>query len=125
MSGLIETVDLQRLSLAQRLREAREYVGMSQEAVAQALSISRPAISNLENGSRKIEAIELNTLAHLYGCTVDFLLTGSESQDIIDTGVQFLARATKGLSKRDIDEVTRFAEFLRVSSKAQNGKTNE
>ena len=47
--------DGQRLDLARRLREAREYVGLSQEEVAFALLVSRPAISNIEAGTRKVE----------------------------------------------------------------------
>ncbi|HNA28319.1 MAG TPA: helix-turn-helix transcriptional regulator, partial [Nitrospira sp.] len=62
--------DEQRLSLAQRLRESREYVGLSQEDVATALGISRPAVTKIEAGTRKVEAVELDKLSHLYGQNV-------------------------------------------------------
>ena len=48
-----------RLAMATRLREAREYLGFSQDEVAVSLGVSRPAITNIEAGSRKVEAIEL------------------------------------------------------------------
>lgn len=107
----------QRLLLAQRLREAREYVGLSQEDVAAALSISRPAVTNLEAGTRKVEAVELDKLSQLYGQSVQYLLTGESSTS--DARVAFLARATHGLSEQDLEELGRFAEFLRSSGKSK------
>ncbi|MFG6439761.1 helix-turn-helix domain-containing protein [Roseateles sp. LKC17W] len=109
--------DADRVRLGRRLKEARDYVGLSQEEVAFALSISRPAVGNIESGSRKVEAFELNKLSELYGRTVDYLLTGDAPAE--DTRVAFLARATKGLSDSDLDELARFAAFLKNSPKAK------
>ncbi|VVD26532.1 helix-turn-helix domain-containing protein [Paraburkholderia dioscoreae] len=106
-----------RLQLGRRLKEAREYVGLSQEEVAFALSVSRPAVGHIESGTRKVEALELNKLSELYGRTVDYLLTGNAPSG--DTRVAFLARATKGMSDSDMDELARFAAFLRNSPKAK------
>lgn len=105
------------MQLGRRLREAREYVGLSQEEVAFALSVSRPAIGHIESGTRKVEAFELNKLSELYGRTVDYLLTGAAPAD--DTRVAFLARATKGMSDSDMDELARFAAFLKNSPKSK------
>ncbi len=111
----------QRAAMTQRLREAREYVGLSQEEVAQALGLSRPAISNIELGNRRIEAIELDKLATLYRQSVPFLLTGEEPVGIAPTPqVAFLARALQGLSKKDVEEVARFATFLKRSSDSKS-----
>ena len=113
----IDEVDSQRMQLARRLREAREYVGMSQEEVAFALAISRPAVGNIEAGIRKVEAIELDKLSALYGRTVNFFLAGEVQSD--NTRVAFLARATKGLSEQDLDELARFATFLKNAPKSK------
>ena len=64
----------QRLLVAQRLREAREYLGLSQEEVATAMNLSRPAITNIESGVRKVEALELDRFAQLYGRDVNHFL---------------------------------------------------
>jgi transcriptional regulator with XRE-family HTH domain len=109
--------DAQRLALAQRLREAREYVGLSQDEVAGALGISRPAVTNIESGTRKVEAIELERLSALYGRSVEALLTGEAPAK--DDRVAFLARATQGLSDKDMDELGRFAAFLRSAPKSK------
>lgn len=110
-----EEGDADRVRLGRRLKEARDYVGLSQEEVAFALSISRPAVGNIESGSRKVEAFELSKLSDLYGRTVEYLLTGNAPPE--DTRVAFLARATKGLSDSDLDELARFAAFLKNSPK--------
>ena len=106
-----------RMQLARRLREAREYVGLSQEEVAFALAISRPAVGNIEAGIRKVEAIELDKLSALYGRTVGYFLAGEVQPD--DKRVAFLARATKGLSEQDMDELARFATFLKNAPKSK------
>lgn len=106
-----------RVLLGRRLREAREYVGLSQEEVAFSLSVSRPAVGYIESGSRKVEAFELSKLSELYGRTVDYLLTGSAPVE--DTRVAFLARATQGMSESDMDELARFAAFLKNSPKSK------
>ena len=103
----------QREEMATRLKDAREYLGLSQDDVATALGISRPAVTNIESGNRKVEAIELDRLSKLYGRPVNFFLTG-ETEEAPEK-VAFYARTFKGLSEKDFDEVVRFAEFLRAS----------
>lgn len=44
-----------RETLGDRLRIAREYVGLKQEEVARHLSIPRSALSNIEAGTRKVD----------------------------------------------------------------------
>src|SRR5258707_13816348 len=55
-----------RRRLADRLREARKYLGLKQEEVANYLKIPRTALTDIENGQRRVEAIELTRLAKLY-----------------------------------------------------------
>jgi transcriptional regulator with XRE-family HTH domain len=112
----------QRSEMAARLREAREYLGMSQDEVATALKLSRPAITNIESGARKVEAVELEQLSNLYGRPVNFFLTGK--MPVEDPRVAFAARALRGLTPRDLQEVARFADYLRTASrnKAAKGK---
>jgi transcriptional regulator with XRE-family HTH domain len=105
--------DQDRLRLAERLRDAREYVGLSQDEVAHALGLSRPAVTNIESGNRKVEAMELSKLAKLYRKSAEYLMSGREPMHSAPTQLAFLARAVHGLSQQDIDEVARFAEFLK------------
>lgn len=115
-------VAAQRAAVAQRLREAREYVGLSQAEVAQAMNLARPAIANIEAGNRKVEAVELEQLASLYGQSVTYLLSGDDPLASTPDQVNFLARAVKGLSPKDLDEVARFATFLKRSADVKSRK---
>jgi transcriptional regulator with XRE-family HTH domain len=105
-----------------RLREAREYLGYSQEEAAQALGVSRPAITNMESGQRNVQALELGKLARLYGRSVSYLMTGEDEPSESDAKVAFAARALQGLTSSDLDEVLRFAGYLRNSSKTISRK---
>ena len=62
--GLQKEID--RQDLARRLKEAREYLELSQDEVAGALKVPRSAISLIETGQRRVEALELQRLAEIY-----------------------------------------------------------
>jgi len=115
LSTRSENAPDKRQQLALRLRQAREYVGLSQDDVAVSLGVSRPAVTHIESGTRRVEAVELETLSQLYGRSVQFLLGGVSEEDT--PKVAFLARATQGLTDRDLEELARFATFLKSSAK--------
>lgn len=100
-----------RAALADRLREAREYVGFSQDEVAKKLNIPRSAVSLIESGHRRVEALELRALARLYQRSVGSL-TGEEPAPELPEDVAHLARAAAKLTETDRRELRRFAEFL-------------
>ena len=103
-----------RKGLAERLREAREYLGFSQEEVANFLGIARSALSNIETGQRRVEALELKKLASLYKRPVSFFTGGDESEELALTeDVAHLAKKAAELTPEDRAELGRFADFLR------------
>ena len=109
-----------RKGLAERLREAREYLGFSQEEVASFLGIARSALSNIENGQRKVDALELKKLAGLYKLTVGhFTGEAEEGEPQFTADVAHLARKAAELSPGDRQELSRFADFLRARSQQQ------
>jgi len=71
-----------RGSLAEKLREHRVRCKMTQEFVADALGVSRQAVSKWENGSADPSTSNLLTLADLYGISPEALLrnVGSDSR---------------------------------------------
>lgn len=97
--------------LGERIREEREYRGLSQEEVARYLGVPRSAVSLIESGTRRVSAEELSRLAKLYQTTMESL-TGQSSEASEPESVRLLARATAELSPTDRDEVLRFAQFL-------------
>lgn len=61
-----------------RLARLRRAQNITQEALAEQLDISRQAVSKWESDLAYPETDKLLHLARLYGCTVDYLLTGEE-----------------------------------------------
>jgi transcriptional regulator with XRE-family HTH domain len=98
--------------LATRLREVREYLGLSQQYVADKTGIARSAVSDIERGMRKVDSLELRKLARLYMYPVGYFLGEEE----VDEEVRALARAVTDLTENDRAEVVRFAQFLRYSA---------
>jgi transcriptional regulator with XRE-family HTH domain len=122
MSGEItlpsnETAARQRLG--ERLREARKYLGLNQEDVAAYLKIPRTALGDIENGQRRVEAIELTQLAKLYKQPVGYFIGEDAAASALPAKILFLARQAAELSDQDKEEVSRFVEYLRARAQAE------
>lgn len=61
-------------ALAERLRTAREACGLTQEAAAAQLGVSRPTLAQIEAANRKVTGLELVRLARLYGRAITDLV---------------------------------------------------
>ncbi len=78
--------------LSDSLRNARESRGLSQRAVAEEIGVPRTAITQIENGNRKVSTLELSKLAHLYRHTIQDLLnvdTAQESENVFAAVVRY------------------------------------
>src|SRR5215469_18103871 len=103
---------VERLRLAELLRQSREYLALSQEEVAKAVGIPRAAISLVESGQRRVDALELKKFAAVLHRPVTYF-TGEEPKEVgLPAEVEHLARAAANLSAKDREELARFAEFL-------------
>jgi len=107
------------VALGTRLRSAREYLALSQHDVTVSTGIPRSAISDIERGQRKVDSLELRKLAKLYRRPVSALLAEELDGDASTDGgdLSALARAVRGLTGEDQEELVRFAEFLRFQSR--------
>lgn len=110
----------ERAGIAARLKEAREYLGLSQQEVATALNLPRTAITMMEGGQRRVDSIELKALAKLYQRSVAYF-TGEEQPEL-SSEVEMLAKQVAKLSEQDRDELLRFSEFLmqRAQTRSQD-----
>jgi transcriptional regulator with XRE-family HTH domain len=106
-----------RKVLGDRLREAREYLGFSQEEVATYLGVPRTALSLIETGSRKVDALELKKLANLYKRPVAYFTGEGAEEEAYGEEVAHLARKARDLTPEDRAELGRFADFLRAKAK--------
>ena len=68
-------------SLGEALKARRTQRGFTQEYVAEALGVSRQAVSKWENGSSEPSTANLMALAKLYGLSVDELLHRAETDE--------------------------------------------
>jgi len=112
----------ERADIAARLKEAREYLGLSQQEVALTLSIPRTAITMIESGQRRVDSVELKTLAKLYQRPISYF-TG-EAELPLAADVALLAKQVSKLSEQDRSELLRFSEFLMQRSQSKDRDDN-
>ena len=63
------------MKLAEKILELRKRHGLSQEALAELLGVSRQAISKWENGDATPEIFKIRLIAQTFGVTSDWLLS--------------------------------------------------
>lgn len=104
--------------LGARLKEVREYLGLSQQQVAQVTGIARSAISEIEHGRRKVDSLELRKFSKLYKYPVSALLGEQPGGDdgSLDA-ISALARAVGDLTEQDMTELLRYAQFLKFNGR--------
>ena len=68
-------------SVGERIRGRRAELGWTQDQLAQRAGISKSFLSDLENGKRSVGANNLLDIARALGVSLDFLMTGTASQD--------------------------------------------
>jgi transcriptional regulator with XRE-family HTH domain len=119
--ALPQEKEVDRQLLGTRLKEGREYLELSQDEVARILDIPRTAVSLMETGQRKVEAIELKKLAEIYQRPIGYFTGESEIIHApVPEAVQHLARAAAKLSDRDREELLQFARFLQARQPARS-----
>ncbi|CAI3805416.1 helix-turn-helix domain-containing protein [Rheinheimera sp. MM224] len=104
-----------RLVIGAKLKEAREYLDISQEVVAKHIGINRTALSLIENGQRKLDTVELMALAKLYQRPIAYFTAENFSVEPNPNAAVF-ARKIEQLSDNDRKELEKFAEFLSMKS---------
>jgi transcriptional regulator with XRE-family HTH domain len=110
-----------RKTLGERLRDAREYLGFSQEDISTYLGVPRSALSMMETGQRKVDAFELKKLAELYKRPLEYFTGDTSVASSFSSDTKHLARKISELSPDDLEELSRFADFLRA--RKQKGGT--
>jgi y4mF family transcriptional regulator len=73
--------ELRMASVGERIRGRRAELGWTQDQLAQKAGISKSFLSDLENGKRSVGANNLLDIARALGVSLDFLMTGTASQD--------------------------------------------
>ncbi len=106
--------DSQKKIIADRLRMAREYAGLSQTQIAKLLDLHRPTISEIEAGRRNVSAEELAAFAQIYDVSVEWLLREEDSpQDKTLNRLELAARELSKLKPEDLDQLISLLQTLR------------
>ena len=103
--------------IAERVREAREYLELSPVELAGMLGIEAEEYAGIEAGDTPVTAGVLAEIARCLGRSLDYF-TGSVAPGVADDRTAFLARAAETLSDRDMGELQRFATYLRTRSES-------
>lgn len=70
--------------LGQRIRQAREAIGLSQRDFSEAVSKDQTAISEYETGKRKVPAVELSLFAQVLQVPVAYFYEGELQPNDLD-----------------------------------------
>lgn len=88
-------VDL--VEIGKRIQMRRKQQGMTQEQLADKMDVSIQMVSNLERGNKAIRIENLIKLSQILNISTDYILTGKETTDDMQT----LAEQMANLSQRD------------------------
>jgi transcriptional regulator with XRE-family HTH domain len=116
-------------NLGKRIKEFRDILGMNQETLAEMLGVSRPTISQIENGDRKVCAEELSRLARIFNISVENLLN-REKEALVVIKEDASRYKTKSAIRIDVPQknLDKFREVLlyilnKVGAKPNIGET--
>ena len=106
MSG--QSLEEHRRLVGRRIREAREFAGLTQEQAARLLKLHRPTISEIEAGRRKVSTQELLKFSEAYDAAPAYLLgqTG-EAIEIGNPKIRMAARELEKLPPEALDGLLR------------------
>ena len=76
-------MDIFYKKLSKKIKAIRERLGFSQETLAKELGINRVAISQIENGDRKISAEEIAKLSKIFNMPTDILLDLDKDIEVV------------------------------------------
>jgi transcriptional regulator with XRE-family HTH domain len=101
------------MSMADRLRQAREAAGLSQGQVAKKLEMHRPTISEIEAGRRKVSAEEVGQFAEIYGVALKWIISGPTENEPNDVRVLVAARELSKMSEADLERLMKTLQMIR------------
>lgn len=108
-------MQIDKTTLAMRLKKARNHANLTQDDVAGALALPRTAVVQIESGNRAISTLELAKLAPLYSRTIGSFFDETESDTEEDAMVAlFRAAQVDGNDAPWRAEVSRYLEICRA-----------
>lgn len=109
--GVVYMKELNYKKIGERLRKLRKYMGLTQEQVAEIVSLGRDAILRIEKGDRKIDLQELMNFSKLYNISMDEL---TAEEYIVSSNDIAFARGFNELSEKDKKEIISLIEYKNI-----------
>lgn len=103
--------------IAERITEAREYLELSVEELAEMAGAEAVDMASIEAGTVPVSAALLTEIARVLGRGIEFFTADVPVQKAAER-TEFLARAAETLSDKDMGELQRFATYLRSRSES-------
>jgi transcriptional regulator with XRE-family HTH domain len=106
------------MSLAEKVKQRREKLGMNQKQLADTSGITQATISRIESGQvKELKSEALKRLAAALRVTVDFLVDRTDSltpKEVVesDPNADYIFRGYEKLSAKGREQVKHFVHFL-------------
>ena len=98
-------------TMGQRVADARGRAGLTQADLAQAVSLDRSALAKIENGSRRVSALELARIADAVGERIEWFVTQTPRAILSHRNVREPGSASPSID-RAMEQVARNVEFV-------------
>ncbi|MGB9803636.1 helix-turn-helix domain-containing protein [Desulfofundulus sp.] len=116
-------------SIGRRIQMAREEAGLSQEQLAAKIGCSQSALSNYEQGKRRLYLAQLEKIAEVLHKPIDYFLQPVEEKDAgrntaytdVDTDIQAVLDALRKLSPASRKLVVDFILWMKEREEKHNG----
>ena len=96
------------MTIGQRIKERRVNIGLTQEALAEALYIQKTTVSAYENDKVDIKIGSLKAMASILHTTVGYLVDGEEMQfdpEIMDLAVRLQEVKDKKIREVAVEQI--------------------
>lgn len=95
------------VAIGNRIKSLREKAKLTQSDVARYLSLDQSMIAKMEKGERKITLDVVKKLSALFCCTVDYILTGEDADQ-----VHTISFRTNNLDAEDLKALARINKIV-------------
>lgn len=101
--------------IGKRLQEIRKKFGFSQADIANKLDMSRPTVSKIENGKKKVTSLELSNFADLYNKPISYFIEEEDQKEPVNC----LLRA-ESLTETEKEQLLEAGNIYRKYSQLEN-----
>ena len=92
------SIKLSQKQIGQRIAELRKMKGLSQKDLSKSVGISRPSLTQIENGNRNVDIMELQRLSIVLGFSLDEFM--SKDFTVVQDVVSIAEKKSKKIEER-------------------------